>query len=408
MFIELPENVKRIIETLQDNGFEAYAVGGCVRDSILGRTPGDWDITTSAEPYEIKAIFRRTVDTGIQHGTVTVLLDSDAYEVTTYRVDGNYSDSRHPDSVTFTRNLEEDLLRRDFTINAMAYNDADGLKDIYGGMEDLEKGIIRCVGVPEDRFGEDALRMLRAVRFSAQLGFELDPDTEEAVKKLCGDLTLVSAERIQTELKKLLMSKRPVYVKKLEELGITEHVLTWISTDEQILEMLRCSDEDYSVRLAILLSEDPENVATRLRELKLDNHTIDLACGILNNKDRPMDPARRYVRHFLSKTGEELFREIVKYKKAEACGNKEQESAADETLKTAESVLGGGECLFIKDLKISGSDIIKMGCPQGPKVGDVLEALLQKVLDEPGLNDAVSLREMAEEMVSGFKDDQTV
>ena len=178
--IKLPATVKGIIDTLQARGFEAYAVGGCVRDSILGRVPDDWDITTSARPEQIKEIFRKTVDTGIAHGTVTVLLGSGAHEVTTYRIDGEYEDSRHPKNVTFTGNLREDLRRRDFTINAMAYNEQEGLVDLYGGMEDLQKKKIRCVGDSRERFGEDALRILRAVRFSAQLNFGIEEKTRKS------------------------------------------------------------------------------------------------------------------------------------------------------------------------------------------------------------------------------------
>ena len=177
MKINIPSDVNFIIRTLQDAGYEAYAVGGCVRDSVLGREPNDWDITTSAKPEEVKKLFKVTIDTGIQHGTVTVLIKGTGYEVTTYRIDGEYTDHRRPDEVTFTSKLSEDLLRRDFTINAMAYNNVSGLVDLYGGVEDLEKGIIRCVGNPDDRFDEDALRIMRAVRFAAQLGFEIDPGT---------------------------------------------------------------------------------------------------------------------------------------------------------------------------------------------------------------------------------------
>ena len=206
MRIQLPEKVHKIIETLETAGYEAYAVGGCVRDSILGRKPDDWDITTSAKPGEIKNLFPRTVDTGIKHGTVTVLLAGEGFEVTTYRIDGDYEDGRHPNEVTFTANLREDLRRRDFTINAMAYNDRSGLVDIYGGISDMENQVIRCVGNAEERFGEDALRMLRAVRFSAQLGYRIDEATGEAVKKLAPNLQKISAERIQTELVKLVTS----------------------------------------------------------------------------------------------------------------------------------------------------------------------------------------------------------
>lgn len=183
MRIELPEKVKRIIAILQRNGYEAYAVGGCVRDAMLGREPQDWDITTSALPDQVKALFSRTIDTGIQHGTVTVLLDREGFEVTTYRVDGKYEDGRHPSEVSFTASLAEDLKRRDFTVNAMAYNEKDGLIDLFDGAGDLKRGIIRCVGNAVERFSEDALRILRAFRFSAQLDFSIEEETLRADRK---------------------------------------------------------------------------------------------------------------------------------------------------------------------------------------------------------------------------------
>ena len=192
MKINVPKEVQEIISVLQEHGHDAYAVGGCVRDSLLGRAPADWDITTSAKPMEVKRLFRRTVDTGIQHGTVTVMFGKEGFEVTTYRIDGEYEDGRHPKQVEFTSDLLEDLRRRDFTINAMAYNETEGLIDIFGGLKDIEAKLIRCVGNPEERFGEDALRMMRAVRFGAQLGFELEEQTREAVKKLCGFSIIVS------------------------------------------------------------------------------------------------------------------------------------------------------------------------------------------------------------------------
>ena len=225
MKIQLPEKVNTIIKTLQAHGYEAYAVGGCVRDSILGRIPDDWDITTSATPQETKALFHRTFDTGIEHGTITVLIEKDAFEVTTYRVDGEYEDSRHPKEVTFTRCLKEDLLRRDFTINAMAYNDTEGLVDIFGGIEDLEKKVIRCVGNARERFGEDALRIMRAVRFAAQLGFEIEEDTKAGIIELAPTLANISAERIQVELIKMMVSPNPTLLRKAYELGITKIIL---------------------------------------------------------------------------------------------------------------------------------------------------------------------------------------
>lgn len=225
MKIQLPDKVHHIITTLQDHGYEAYAVGGCVRDSILGRDPQDWDITTSATPLETKALFERTFDTGIEHGTITVLLEKEGFEVTTYRIDGKYEDSRHPKEVQFTRSLEEDLKRRDFTINAMAYNEEAGLVDIFDGLQDLDQKVIRCVGNAGERFSEDALRILRAVRFSAQLGFDIEEKTREAISDLASNLRNISAERIQVELVKLLVSPYPERIRLAYELGITSVIL---------------------------------------------------------------------------------------------------------------------------------------------------------------------------------------
>ena len=204
MIIDLPKNVENIIERLKEHGFEGFAVGGCVRDSLLNKTPTDWDITTDALPADMKKIFKKTFDTGIAHGTVTVLMDGVGYELTTYRIDGNYSDGRHPDSVSFSKNLSEDLCRRDFTINAMAYSHNKGIVDLFGGRKDLQNGVIRAVGDAKKRFDEDALRMLRAVRFAAQLGFKIDDDTFAAIREKAKLLSKVSKERIFVELNKSL------------------------------------------------------------------------------------------------------------------------------------------------------------------------------------------------------------
>lgn len=245
MKIQVPEKVNYIIETLLQHGYEAYAVGGCVRDSLLGREADDWDITTSADPLEVKSLFRRTIDTGIQHGTVTVMLDKEGFEVTTYRIDGEYEDGRHPKEVLFTKNLEEDLKRRDFTINAMAYNEQSGIVDIFGGIEDLEKQIIRCVGVAGDRFDEDALRIMRAFRFSAQLGFSIEENTRIAAAERAENLKKISAERIRTELTKLLMSKNPDRLIRMKENGITRIVLP--EFDEMMATEQKNRNHQYTV-----------------------------------------------------------------------------------------------------------------------------------------------------------------
>ena len=236
--MEIPSGAKQIIETLESHGHEAYIVGGCVRDMLLERVPEDWDITTSAKPEDVKALFRRTVDTGIEHGTVTVLIGDDGFEVTTYRMDGIYEDHRHPKEVTFTPKLEEDLKRRDFTINAMAYNEKNGLIDLFGGRDDLKLGIIRCVGDPMKRFEEDALRMLRGIRFAGQLLFSIEESTLDAIRELAPTIKNISAERIRVELTKLLISDGADRLRLACETGLTGYVLPEFDA------MLRCEQNN--------------------------------------------------------------------------------------------------------------------------------------------------------------------
>ncbi len=310
--IQIPEKARRIIDALWEAGYEAYAVGGCVRDAILGREPSDWDITTNAKPEEVKALFPRTVDTGIRHGTVTVLLGGEGFEVTTYRIDGEYEDGRHPKQVAFTPSLLEDLKRRDFTINAMAYNEREGLVDAFGGLRDLERRRIRCVGRPEERFFEDALRILRAVRFAAQLGFSIEEGTKEAVCGFAPRLSRISAERIQAEVVKLLVSDHPEAWRTVYETGITAVILPefdacmetpqqnphhCFSVGEHTLRALTEIEPDKVLRLAILFHDigkpqvrtrdergidhfirhgevSQEIAGTVLRRLKFDNDTL--------------------------------------------------------------------------------------------------------------------------------------
>ena len=345
MKIALPRKVMMIINNLQLHGYEAFAVGGCVRDSILARRPEDWDITTSARPDEIKKLFRRTVDTGIEHGTVTVLLGKDHYEVTTYRVDGAYEDNRHPKEVRFTTRLEEDLRRRDFTINAMAYNDEVRLVDVFGGMQDLNHHLIRCVGDPMERFSEDALRILRAVRFSAQLNFPIEPATADAVRKLAPTLEHISAERIQTELVKLLVSPHPERIQDAYELGITKVILPeWnamvgvaqktphhkYDVAEHTLRALKNVKRDKILRLTMLFhdmgkpsakttdenSRDhfkghalvSEEIARRvMRRLKFDNETVKKVTRLVCYHDYRMEATPANVRRAMNRIGVELF-----------------------------------------------------------------------------------------------------
>ena len=431
MRMNLPPNVNRIIHTLQENGFEAYAVGGCVRDSILGRVPGDWDITTSASPQEIKSLFSHTVDTGIEHGTVTVLMDREGFEVTTYRVDGDYEDCRHPKSVQFTRNLREDLLRRDFTINAMAYNDEDGLVDIFGGMEDLEKRMIRCVGCTRERFGEDALRIMRAVRFAAQLGIEVEEETKEAIRALAGNLRQISAERIQTELVKLMTSPHPELIREAYELGITAVILPefdrlmdtaqetphhFCNVGQHTIHVICAVRNDRILRLAALFHDfgkpdmksiDAEGVAhftghgkrseemTRviLKRLKFDNYTLRNVCKLVLYHDYhyKTKATPENVRRSMAIIGEELFPYYIELRRADMMGQSEYRRAEKmENLALVEQyyheTLENGDCVSLKTLAVTGKDLIEAGIRQGKAVGETLEKLLDVVLSDPGKN----------------------
>lgn len=403
MKITLPRKVTMIINNLQLHGYEAFAVGGCVRDSILARRPEDWDITTSAKPEEIKKLFRRTVDTGIEHGTVTVLLGRDSFEVTTYRIDGMYEDSRHPKEVIFTNRLEEDLRRRDFTINAMAYNDAAGLVDVFGGRQDLQDKIVRCVGNPQERFTEDALRILRAVRFSAQLGFSIEEKTKEAAKILAPTLKNISAERIQTELLKLLVSKNPHYLKIAWELGITKIVLpefdSMMENDmgEKTLKAFAYTNADKVERLAVLFAnmektpEKSRDLAKKiLRRLRFDNDTINKVSELVFWHTCPWECTKKAVRIVLSQCTPSLFPVLLNVRRAELLAEEKPDKESLEFLERSgqfyKEIMEKKECISIKMLAVSGKDFIEMGVEPGKKIGELLSACLKIVLENPEKN----------------------
>ena len=429
MKIQLPEKVKVVIQTLEAAGYEAYAVGGCVRDSVLGRIPADWDITTSALPEQVKELFHRTIDTGIEHGTVTVMMDKEGFEVTTYRVDGEYRDHRHPEQVNFTGELKEDLRRRDFTINAMAYNDRCGLVDAFGGIEDLKHGVIRCVGVARERFEEDALRILRAVRFAAQLGFEIEKETADAARALAGNLKDISAERIQTELVKLLVSPHPEMLRTAYELGITRVVLPefdvmmetpqhhphhMYSVGEHTLKALEFTDPEKVLRLSVLFHDfgKPQtrttvdgvdhfhghaNVSAQetvriMRRLKFDNATMDQVKRIVLYHDARPQPDERQIRRLLHRAGEDIFPGLFQvmgadilaqseYRKMEKLVNLERvHQVYDEILKRK-------DCISLKNLQVTGKDLIAAGMKPGKKIGEILNQMLEDVLETPEHNE---------------------
>lgn len=439
--IRIPEKGKHIIDTIQKAGFEAYVVGGCVRDSILGRKPQDWDITTSAKPEQVKALFPRTIDTGLQHGTVTVMLDREGFEVTTYRIDGRYEDSRHPSEVTFTPDLREDLRRRDLTVNAMAYNDREGLVDLFGGIADLEAGIVRCVGNPRERFGEDALRILRAIRFSAQLGYAIEEGTLDAVRELAPSLDKISAERIQTELVKLVTSPHPDYLRIAYDTGVTKVFLPELdgametpqrhphhcySVGEHILQSMGFVEADRVLRLTMLLhdigkpavltvdgqgqthfhghagagADMAENI---LRRLKFDNDTIHIVCKLVRYHDcgNGVEADMRTVRRAMHKIGEEAFPMLFAVRRADVMAQssylrQEKLRNVDQWQQYYEQIIESRQCVSLKDLAVKGADLLAAGWKPGRELGQALQRLLELVLEEPERNTKEWLLEEAE------------
>lgn len=408
MKIEMPSEVKFIISELESHEYEAFAVGGCIRDSLLGRTPNDWDITTSAKPEEVKEIFHRTVDTGIKHGTVTVLIGKKSFEITTYRVDGAYTDGRHPESVRYSKYLKEDLRRRDFTINAFAYNDEVGLRDEFYGFRDMEWKIIRAVGNAEDRFSEDALRMMRAIRFAAQLGFNIELNTYNAIIKLAPNIKKVSAERIQVELTKTLMSDHPEvtieYAKTglfVEILPVLYDTLSGISA-QKTLELLKYVPRMVIMRYAALLRyRTPEEARDVLRKLKLDNFTINTVTKLVEYQNDINDVIEENdisVREAIHKYGTDLLELMFIF--AEADGRMKREYTGFNSrgrnvhLKTIkklyDEILERGDCVDLKGLAVNGSDLMELGIV-GEQIGETLNWLLHIVMENPALNNKNTL-----------------
>ena len=447
--IKMPENANRIIKRLQKEGYEAYIVGGCVRDAILNKEPDDWDITTSARPEQVKALFRKTFDTGIQHGTITVMMPNaesgklEGYEVTTYRVDGKYEDHRRPTSVTFTASLLEDMKRRDFTINAMAYNEEEGIVDHFDGMGDLERHVIRCVGKAQERFDEDALRILRAVRFAAQLDFTIEEQTRLAIERQAELLNDISAERIQVELTKLLLSKHPERLRTAYELGVTAVVLPefdrmmqteqnnihhMYSVGEHTLRVIEQVPAQKVLRWAALLHDVAKPVTKTkdekgdhfyghneagvelarqiLMRLKFDNATIDRVKRLVYWHDYAMGASLklRTFRRGLSKMGADLFEDYICLKRADILGQstymrQEKLDRLDVLRDYYTQIIEENQCLSLKDLAVTGKDLItELGMQPGKEIGTTLHTLLDRVLDDPSLNERSVLLDMARQL----------
>lgn len=443
MQIKYPPKVRTVIDTLHRAGFEAYAVGGCVRDSYLGIEPSDWDITTNARPEEVRSLFRRTVDIGIRHGTVKVMLGNDGYEITTYRIDGEYEDSRHPKTVTFTSDLAEDLGRRDFTINAMAYSERDGLVDLFGGVRDLNSKVIRAVGDPRERFSEDALRMLRALRFSARFGYEIEHETEEAIRELAPQLSNISAERIREELEKLICSDNPDRLRRAYELGVTAVIFPewnvmmecdqitphhFTNVGDHTIVALKYAVENYPdigdadrrILCIALLLHDIAKPAMKttgadgvdhfkghpeagvkmaedvLKRLKYDNDTIEKVRKLVRYHDEKCELSYPAVRRFIVAVGPSNIDDLIRLKYADLYAHTKylwdekfyQVTRFEEMYR---EICNRGDCLAIKDLAVNGNDLMNEGFSTGPAIGEELRRLFEHVLDDPDANNRDTL-----------------
>ena len=422
----MPKGAEFIIRSLENAGFEAYIVGGCVRDGILGRDPEDWDITTIAKPDEIKRIFSHTVDTGIEHGTVTVLVPPEevergirSFEVTTYRIDGEYTDHRHPNAVSFTGSLEEDLARRDFTINAMAYHMERGIIDPFHGQEDLEKKIVRAVGKAKDRFAEDALRMMRGIRFSAQLDFSLDEEAYLGIESLKESLENVSKERIAVELWKLLASAHPDKVEMFFSTGLAPYITEDFPKIQEsgIPKLLPFAPVEKIVRFGLFLRNVSDLARKILRDLKLDRESIEggshfAALFSEEEVESPYALRKRIARYglkmvrdfyemrlaLLQQDEEELYSPLEsdllesKRRTGEIIITKKQaESIVKERLLWITKVESEKNCVSLSELMLSGKDLISLGVSPGKRMGEILQLAFDRVLQEPKENEKEKL-----------------
>ncbi len=433
----IPKDARYIIDTLEAKGYEAYVVGGCVRDMIMNREPNDWDITTSATPDEVKAVFKRTYDTGIQHGTVTVIVDEEHYEVTTYRIEGEYKDSRHPESVSFVDDITLDLSRRDFTMNAIAYHPVRGFVDPYKGRKHIEQQVIKSVREAKARFEEDALRILRAVRFAAQINFAIDPQTIEGIKACKGLLVNISKERIRDEFLKICVSNHPEYIDTLHELELLPYIIPQFipcyttsqnnphhsyNVARHTIIAMQALPQEPMIRLAALLHDiakpltrttdkkgidhfynHPEKGAdiakTVLRDLRLDNQTIHQVTHLVRYHDVQINYPLSSVdtKKLLNVLGEELFDALLQLNLADVQAQSsdkwdEKREKIEEMRALKNSIIEKKECYSIKQLDINGKDLIEAGYPKGKMMGEMLEKALDYVLKYPEMNEKSQLK----------------
>lgn len=403
MTIEMPAQAAQVLETLERAGYEAYIVGGCVRDSLMGRRPLDYDITTSALPDEVLECFagERIIPTGIKHGTVTVVMDGMPLEITTYRADGEYSDHRRPDSVAFSRKLRDDLCRRDFTVNAMAYNPARGLVDMYGGRRDLAARLIRCVGAPERRFDEDALRMLRAVRFAATLSFDIDAPTLEALRAHAADIDYVARERVFVELNKTVQAAHPRRallaggVLAARALGAYQQDMAGLDRGARLMERMPC---DAALRWAALLMPlGAAGAGEVLLGLRAPNALIERVRTGIAGCGREFVPERASVLRALNALGEQGMADALALRRAcceEGVECSGDASALDEVRALTDRLIAQGECYLLRQLMIDGNVLRDMGYA-GKGIGAELNALLDRVMEGSLPNERKALESAA-------------
>ena len=385
MNFKLPEKVNSIIKLLKANGYEAYAVGGCVRDMVMGVAPNDFDITTSALPEETMRVFKdyRIIETGVKHGTVTVICDHEPFEITTYRIDGDYLDSRHPESVSFSRNLKDDLARRDFTVNTLCYNEEDGLIDLFGGVGDIENGLIRCVGDPEKRFSEDALRIMRALRFSATLGFSIDGETARCIHSQRDLLKNIAVERIRDEFTKLLYDVGCHTLHALRAIENEKVLKTTMFFHDFGKPKAKFTDSHGVDHFKCHASIGAEMSREILKRMRYDNKTVEKVSTLIGIHSEPSPKTKTDAKLLLSEVGEENYRDFIKVRHAD-CLAKADPHSHDEKLKVMQDLLDeiieNNECYRLSDLKIDGNDLIKLGFTDGKDINFALQILFIEVL----------------------------
>ena len=403
--IVMPHAAAKILKTLNVGGYEAYIVGGCVRDALLGREAGDWDITTSAKPEQVKALFTHTFDTGIAHGTVTVVMeDGNNYEVTTYRTETTYSDCRHPDDVIFTASLEEDLKRRDFTMNAIAYHPKEGFRDYFGGREDIGRQVIRGVGDPSQRFQEDALRMLRALRFSVQLGFSIEKETADALKENVSLIQKISAERIRMELEKMLLGDFPEKMPFLWESGLLGALFPqWAQTLQEhgntFIDQLSLCSRRPAVRWAAALQWIGEAGAKAVfRALKFDLATEKEALLLLRLGPSVIPAQKVFLRKLIGQIGPETAMEVLRMQSILT-----QQDLRNQ-MEMVTEILADGDCCSLRELAVDGKVLLSVGIPGGEEMGKILKKLLALVQEEPAMNE----REILLEAVKRYQEGEEI